>query len=135
MQTLKPATIGTDPINFTQFSGAGTFLAGNGLLLEGTVFEIDDTITANLSGAQTLTNKSIDGSTNTLSNIPNSALANDSITINGEETDLGGSVTLDTDDVAEAEGATNLYFTNSRAVDALEAVSYTHLTLPTKRIV
>ena len=46
VQTLKPATIGTDALSFTQFSGAGTFTAGNGLLLDGTVFEIDDTITA-----------------------------------------------------------------------------------------
>ncbi len=49
VQTLKPATIGTDPISFTQFSGAGTFTAGNGLLLDGTVFEIDETITATVS--------------------------------------------------------------------------------------
>jgi len=46
VQTLKPATIGTDPISFTQFSGAGTFLAGNGLELNGNTFEIDETITA-----------------------------------------------------------------------------------------
>jgi hypothetical protein len=46
VQTLRPATIGTDPISFTQFSGAGTFLAGNGLELNGSTFEIDETITA-----------------------------------------------------------------------------------------
>ena len=46
VQTLKPATIGTDPIAFTQFSGAGTFTAGNGLILDGTQFKIDETITA-----------------------------------------------------------------------------------------
>jgi hypothetical protein len=46
VQTLKPATIGTDPLQFTQFSGAGTFTAGNGLTLDGTEFSIDDTITA-----------------------------------------------------------------------------------------
>jgi hypothetical protein len=46
VQTLKPATIGSDALSFTQFSGAGTFTAGNGLQLDGTVFEIDDTVTA-----------------------------------------------------------------------------------------
>jgi hypothetical protein len=46
VQTLKPATIGTDALSFTQFSGAGVFSAGNGLDLDGTVFSIDETITA-----------------------------------------------------------------------------------------
>ena len=117
VQTLKPATIGTDPISFTQFSGAGTFTAGNGLNLDGTVFSINTTITADLSTAQTLTNKSISGSTNTLTNIPNNALSNSAITINGTSTSLGGSRTLGSDDIAE--GSTNKYFTDERAQDAV----------------
>ena len=42
----------------------------------------------------TLTNKSISGSTNTLTNIPNAALTNSSITLNGSTVSLGGSATI-----------------------------------------
>jgi hypothetical protein len=45
----------------------------------------------------TLTNKSISGSTNTLTSIPNSALTNSSITINGSSVSLGGSATISSD--------------------------------------
>jgi hypothetical protein len=60
-----------------------------------------------------------------LGSIPNSALSNNSITINGSAVALGGTRTLGTDDVAE--GATNLYHTTARARGAVSAgtgVSY-----------
>jgi hypothetical protein len=44
--------------------------------------------------SDTLTNKSISGSTNTLSNIGNSALTNSAITINGTSVSLGGSISI-----------------------------------------
>ena len=47
-----------------------------------------------LSGAQTFTNKTISGSSNTLSNIGNSSLTNNSITVNDTSVSLGGSVTV-----------------------------------------
>ena len=117
VQTNRPATIGTDAINFTQFSGAGTYGAGNGLTLTGTTFSINTGVTVDLNTAQTLTNKSISGSANTLTNIPNNALSNSAITINGTSTSLGGSRTLGSDDIAE--GSTNKYFTDERAQDAV----------------
>ena len=42
----------------------------------------------------TLTNKTMSGSSNTLSNIGNSSLVNSSITINGTAVSLGGSITV-----------------------------------------
>jgi hypothetical protein len=52
------------------------------------------------------------GSGASLTNIPNVALDNSSITINSYNTALGGTVTLSTSDVGEG---TNLYYTDARA--------------------
>jgi hypothetical protein len=123
-------TIGTDPIYFTQFSGAGTFLAGNGLLLNGNTFEIDDTITA--------TKTYVDETFVTLDDLPGElddyvpltqrAAADGVATLDGDAqvpltqlehvTDIIDGLT--TADIAEDSGS--LYFTDTRAVDALEAV-------------
>jgi hypothetical protein len=72
---------------------AGTGLSGGGS--SGAVtLSINTAVTADLSTAQTLTNKTISGASNTLSNIGNSSLTNSAITINGSAVSLGGSVTI-----------------------------------------
>ena len=185
--------------SWTQFSGQGTYLAGNGLELDGTTFSIDTTITATKSYADgvaadaedaaiahtdareiaitsayegyangvaltaeqnanvytdgkiadevedrndainnainALTTTDIEEGTNlyytaarakaeaatllanaTKTNIVITKDGSDNLTITAEN----GVADSDTDDLAE--GSTNLYFTNARAVSALEAV-------------
>lgn len=96
----------------------GTGLTGTSYNGSGAVTVAIDSTVATLSGAQTLTNKSISGLTNTLTNIPNSALTNSAVTIGSTAISLGGtsltlggltSVTVTQDPVSALQLATKQY--------------------------
>jgi len=76
--TINDATIGA----ITPSSGAFTSLVSNGSAV------------ATANSTTTFTNKTINGSTNTLSNIANASLVNSSVTINGVPISLGSSGTV-----------------------------------------
>ena len=82
----------SETITFTGGTGIDTTGSGNDVS-----FAIDSTV-ATLTGSQTLTNKTISGADNTLSNIANSSLTNSSITVtdgsNSTATALGGTITF-----------------------------------------
>jgi hypothetical protein len=64
----------TDTLNFAGGTGLTSIVTNNTV-----TFDIDSTV-ATLTGTQTLTNKTLSGSDNTFSNIPNSALSNSGVT-------------------------------------------------------
>ena len=74
----------------------------------------------NISGTQTLTNKTINGSSNTISNIANSSLVNDGITIAGVDTSLGGSITA----AAIVNAVTGNVVSGSSQVDAASVTNF-----------
>jgi hypothetical protein len=72
----------------------GTGLSGTSYNGSAAVTIAIDATVATLTGSQILTNKTISGLTNTLSNIGNSSLSNSAVTINGNSVSLGGSTTV-----------------------------------------
>src|SRR6516225_11432293 len=59
VMTTWPYTIGTTALVFTQFTGAGEIIAGNGLQKSGNTLSINTAVTVDLNTIQTLTNKSL----------------------------------------------------------------------------
>jgi hypothetical protein len=148
VQTEKVNTVGTDPISFAQFSGAGTYSAGNGLTLTGNSFSINTGVTADLSTAQTLTNKTLTNPTISGLYLSDNTIIVEGTTDSFETTvnfsdptadrtitfqDATGTVAF-TGDITTAidaitttviEEGTNLYYTDTRVNNILSTGAYT----------
>jgi hypothetical protein len=111
--------VGGDNLNLTDNGLVANNSLGNSgqyLKTNGSTVVWDNPGDVYLTTAQTITNKTIEssfisGATNTFSSIPNSALVNNSITVNGVAISLGGSVTTPNDNttysVSAVDGAAN----------------------------
>jgi len=133
VQTNVVTTLGTSSINFDQFSGAGEYVAGTGLNLNGNSFSIDEDYTATKSYvdaeisdldtaaqgyANTAENNAKDHTdareaaiTTAYQNYADLAEADAKLYT---DTEISA---LNSDDIEE--GSNNLYFTNQRAIDAV----------------
>ena len=94
VSTTGTITIGTTNVTYSQFNASEAIIAGTGISKSGATLSIDTAVTANLSTAQTLTNKTISGASNTLTNIANASLVNDSITLGSVTAVLGSTITV-----------------------------------------
>ena len=88
--TISGVSLGSNLNSLT----IGTGLSGTSYNGSAAVTVAIDSTVATLSGSQTLTNKTISGSSNTISNIGNLSLTNSTITVNGSSIALGGSATV-----------------------------------------
>jgi hypothetical protein len=92
--TVALGASGTITANTTSTLTIGTGLSGTSFNGSSPVTIAIDSTVVTLTGTQTLTNKTISGASNTLSNIGNASLTNSAITINGSSVSLGASVTV-----------------------------------------
>jgi len=92
--TVALGASGTITASTTSTLTIGTGLSGTSFNGSSPVTIAIDSTVATLTGVQTLTNKTINGPDNTLTNIANASLSNSAITINGSSVSLGASVTV-----------------------------------------
>lgn len=91
--TVDLGNSGTITATATNALTIGTGLSGTSYNGSTAVTIAIDNTVATLTGTQTLTNKTMSGSSNTFSNIGNSSLTNSSITIGSTSVSLGGTIT------------------------------------------
>ena len=85
--TNNSVVVGTTEITFAQFSGAGSYVAGNGLTLTGNSFSINTAVTVDVNTAQTLTNKTLTSPSITTPTVTGLTLNDSSIVFEGSSAD------------------------------------------------
>jgi len=125
--------VGTDAINFI---GAGNVTVTR---LDSNTIRISDAgslggVSITSSSTATLTNKTISGNDNTITNIPNSALTNNSITINGTAVPLGGSITVQGGSEGGGTGDVTLEGQQTLRNKTLSGVQNTFLSIPSSAL-
>ena len=128
----------------TTFPGKTIDLGGN--TLTGSIAEFNTALQSasftTLAGSETLTNKTISGSSNTLSNIANGSLTNSSITVsdgsNTSQVALGGTLTVQGTanelEVAESSGTVTVGLPNNVTIAGYLTVSGTQTILNTSTL-
>ena len=101
-------------------TGINSTLSGNDLTLD-----VDAGVVLTATGTTTLTNKTINGPDNTLTNIANGSLSNSTITVTGDS----GSTAIDLGDTLTVNGTTN-QITTAQAGDTLTLSLPSAITVP-----
>ena len=150
--TNDPISVGTDALDFTQFSGAGQITAGNALFKDGDTLgvesnaiqtdEIDESIVPTWSSQHQFSagvdtrGDIVDGTTTIWNSsagyIEQTALENASVTVAGNSVSLGGSTAIDHADLSNI--ASDQHHTRYSDSEAQSAVDGTNLSLQTLEI-
>lgn len=129
---LNPASGGTGVNNGSRtmtiggnFSTVGAFSLALNLTAATSVTLPTAGTLATLSGTETLTNKTMSGASNTFTDLPNSALTNNSVTYNGVTVALGASGTITATTTAALTVGTGLQLDSGTTFDGSTAKTIT----------